>query len=467
MKKFALLLLAAMSLQVFAQEKAILDKPRTDNRVELLSIVFRLAGNQEYNNSYFKLYTDKIDSCFAPYKEHELIKFAQELRQERGVSYDAVMKMAVHLDNDLNPIVEFTDKIPEQRWGKDNAYKFVELLKKFYKDAACEKFFKENETIYAEASRRFLPVYEELDLSWYKTFYGKEADEKFIIINALTTGGGNYGVSVTSPDGKREVYAIMGAWSTDSTGMVVYGKDGYFPTLLHEFNHSFVNHLIDKNESALKENGEKIFEKVKDKMSSQAYGNWKTMMYEALVRAAVIKYMKDHDFDQVTIARETGQQLMRGFIWIRELVDELEKYDKNRSTYPTLESYMPNIVAAYQTYAGNMDKYAEQIENGKPKVVSIEGIINGDTNVDAATETIIINFDIPLIGKGYSINNGEKGKDAFPKFEHIDYANDNKSLVLKLKIESNKEYQFILTGLAFTSQEGIGMDSYEISFKTK
>lgn len=467
MKKLVFLLLAVMSLQVFAQEKAILDKPRTDNRVELLSIVFRLAGNREYNMSQFKLYTDKIDSYFAPYKEHELIEFAQGLRQERGVSYDAVMSMAIHLDNDLNPLIEFTDKIPESRWGKDNAYKFVELLKKFYKDADCEKFFKENEAMYAEASRRFLPVYEDLDLSWYKTFYGKEADEKFIIINALATGGGNYGAAITPPGGKREVYAIMGAWSMDSIGMVVYGKNGYFSTLIHEFNHSFVNHLIDKNDSALKDSGEKIFGKVKEKMASQAYGNWKTVMYEALVRAAVIKYMKDHNFDQVDIARETGQQLSRGFIWIRELVEELEKYDKNRSKYPTLESYMPNIVAAYKTYADNMDKYAEQVENMKPKVVSIEGIVNGDTNVDAATETITVNFNIPLIGRGYSINYGKKGKDAFPKFEHIGYANDNKSLVLKPILESNKEYQFVLTGLSFTSREGIGMDNYEISFKTK
>src|SRR5436309_10571183 len=38
--------------------------PKVDPRVELLSIVFRLAGNSEYNMSPLKTYTADIDSYF-------------------------------------------------------------------------------------------------------------------------------------------------------------------------------------------------------------------------------------------------------------------------------------------------------------------------------------------------------------------------------------------------------------------
>ena len=40
--------------------------PRVDPRVELLSIVFRLAGNSEYNMSPLKTYTADIDAYFSP-----------------------------------------------------------------------------------------------------------------------------------------------------------------------------------------------------------------------------------------------------------------------------------------------------------------------------------------------------------------------------------------------------------------
>jgi len=40
--------------------------PHVDERVELLSVVFRLAGNFEYNMSQLALYTTDIDRYFAP-----------------------------------------------------------------------------------------------------------------------------------------------------------------------------------------------------------------------------------------------------------------------------------------------------------------------------------------------------------------------------------------------------------------
>ena len=40
-----------------------------------------------------------------------------------------------------------------------------------------------------------------------------------------------------------------------------------------------------------------------------------------------------------------------GFFWIKELVDELESYDKQRDKYPTLESYMPKLSEAYKIWA--------------------------------------------------------------------------------------------------------------------
>ena len=168
--------LSVYSIQLYSQN-IILEKPRVDERIELLSIVFRLAGAEEYSSTFFKRYTDRIEQHFLPYKEHEIIKFVQELRRTNGVSYDAVMSMAIHLNSHLNPVVPLNDTIPDMRWGKENAKKFVRLLKKFYRESNCKEFFKANEELYNQTSESFYPVYKELDLHWYKSFYGKEPDE--------------------------------------------------------------------------------------------------------------------------------------------------------------------------------------------------------------------------------------------------------------------------------------------------
>ena len=204
------------------------------------------------------------------------------------------------------------------------------------------------------------------------------------------------------------------------------------------------------------------FSVVKDVMTKQAYGSWKIMMYEALVRAAVIKYMKDHDFDQRMIEGITNWEKECGFYWIEELVKELERFDKQHDQYPTLESYMPKLVEAYKTWVD----YVQGIEEKRPVVVSINEFANGNMNVNPETKTITFNFSVPLSGKGYSVNYGNKGQGAFPKVEGIHYANDNKSVIMQVNLEKDKEYQFILVGRNFKTVEGISIKDYEVNFKT-
>ena len=302
MQKKIITLLSIPFFLFGCEKKQILEEPKVDNRVELLSIVFRLAEAPEYNSESFGRYTEKIKKHFEPYKNHELIKFIKELRNTTtGIGFDAVMFMAVYLDENLNPIVNFSDNIPEKRWGKENADKFVKLLKEFYTDANCKAFFDENKNLYSEAESRFLPLYKQVDLNWFSSFFGNAPNDKFKIVIGLGNGFQNYGPHVQLANNKREIYAIMGAWQTDSLGMVVFPEEAYLHTLIHEFSHSFVNHLVDNNIKAFEESGKKLFEPVQEQMRRQNYGNWTTMIYETLVRVSVIKYMKDHNYSDMWI----------------------------------------------------------------------------------------------------------------------------------------------------------------------
>lgn len=462
MKNVLIVILFFVSFQGFAQEKSILRQPKVDKRVELLSLVFRLAERPEYSTKHFELYADRIENYFGKYKDHELIQFTKSIMDKNGIAYDAVMSMAIHLDENLNLLPGLTDNSLDSRWKKEDGDKFISLLKKFTKDTEYDKFYNDNTDLYVEASKRFRPIFENVDLKWYTLFYGQKTTETFVIINGLGNGRNNYGPSLKYNDGRKDVYAIMGAWRADSIGMPEFRMNECFPTLIHEFNHSFVNNLIGKNREELRNSGVKLFAIVKDEMAIQAYGNWETMMCEALVRASVIKYMKDHNFDKPEIKNEINRQMERGFLWIKELVAELDNYDKQRNLYPTLEDYMPKLADAYKNYAEVLRKF----ETKRPKVISINEFANGDMNVDAAIKTITVNFNKPLFGKGYSIFFGKKGMEALPKIGSITYANDNKTVLIAVELEEDKEYQFIMKGKNFKSVDGVGIKDYEVSFKT-
>ena len=462
MNKTCLLLFISLCQLSFAQQNQILVTPKVDKRVELLSIVFRLAGNEEYNSQFFKKYTDRVDAHFNAFRGHELIHFAQALAK-KSICYDAVVSMAVVLDEHLNPVVDFSTTLPDKRWTKEDATKFVKLLQHFYKETRCEAFFRENEAFFQEVSNRFQPVYKTLDLNWFQTFYGEKADEKFTILLSPGCGVHNYGPSYSPPNAKREVFAIMGTWSVDEAGMPVYEDKDYFPLLVHEFGHSFVNAPLEKQENLFRASGTEIYQAMEYEMSrQQAYGSWQIMLNEALVRASVIHYFMDHGASELETSRMIVQENNKGFVWIKELVDELKNYDTHRDLYPTLESYMPVLSIAYKKFADKVDQYDAQ----RPKVVSIAEFANSTLNVSSQLKTITVNFDRPLQGKGYSVNYGNKGKSTFPRVDTLYYAKENTSIVMNVQLKPNTEYQLVLTGNNFKTAQGFRLKTYEVNFKT-
>jgi uncharacterized protein DUF4932 len=469
MKKLIGLFVILVSLSLYSQNSEILKKPTVDKRVELLSIVFRLADSREYSSQKFPKYVDEIENYFGKYKNHELIKLVQKLRKRSGVSYDAVMSMAIHITQPpaLNPIIPFTNEIPDERWGKKNAVIFLKLLKDFCADADCESFFENNNQLYQTASNRFGKVFNELDINWYRKFYGVKPKGEFIIVNGLGNGGANYGPKIKYQNGKESIYAIMGTWSVDSLGLPTYKVNRYFPTLLHEFNHSFVNHLTEKYKNEFQKSGRILYKELEDVLRNQGYGQWETMISEAIVRAAVIKYLNDHNSDTEFVTNELNDELNRGFLWTKELVEELENYTSNRDKYPTLESFMPEIVKFFDKTSSNINELKTKIDERRPNVVSIDPFKNNSSNVDYTIKRITVHFDRPLKGKGYSINYGKKGEKAFPEMGEITYSKDKKSVFIEVELKANATYQFVLTGLSFISKEGFGMNDYPVSFKTK
>ena len=71
--------------------------PKVDQRIEVLSIVARLAGYAEYNDKQAARYVADIHAYFDRFNTDSIMQFARDIRSESGISFDAVMTMAVNL----------------------------------------------------------------------------------------------------------------------------------------------------------------------------------------------------------------------------------------------------------------------------------------------------------------------------------------------------------------------------------
>ena len=322
-----------------------------------MSILARTAGNVEYNMDMAGQYTKDTEVWFAPYKQHAAVVCFQNLRDQYGISYDAVMSMAIHLDIDGGKVKFLGEQADlEKRWSNVDIDDFIDKLNTFYTDTRFHNFFEQHCMFYDEGLKEYeANVMTYFHQEWYARFYGTAPTDRFRIVIGFTCGGGNYGSSRQLPGQPREAYAICGYYINPQTGKP-YGEGANMAaTLIHEFNHSFVNPLLNNetNASLIATTGQKLHKFSAYAMERQAYTNWQTVVNESIVRAAVILYMLDQDFDQKQVLNELANQVCCSFNWMPELVTSLRYYAAHRDQYPTLNDYYPEIARCLSKFFEN------------------------------------------------------------------------------------------------------------------
>ena len=80
---FTLLLVLPLA-QVAAQSKEL--RIGVDRRVELIAIIFKLAGSEEFSPTHLPQYSADIDRFFGPQRNHEAVTLARGLRDRYGVA---------------------------------------------------------------------------------------------------------------------------------------------------------------------------------------------------------------------------------------------------------------------------------------------------------------------------------------------------------------------------------------------
>jgi hypothetical protein len=409
---------------------------------------------------------EDVEKHFGEFRGHAAIKLAQKLRSSRGVSFDACMSMAVHL-KDAEKCAERIPLDPrpaslDSRWRPPEVQAFLPEVRAFIEESRFQRFYAEHKPLYQTAKERVQALLDKNGhLEWFGEFFGEGPPSQFTVAIALLNGPANYGPHCRLPDGQEDLYCILGAWLVDSEGQPTFSV-GVVETVVHEFCHSHVNSIVDRHEKEFQPAGQKLFERVAKAMRRQAYGNWKTMIYESLVRACTIRHVRRYQGAMAArwkILDDQGRQ----FQWVGRLADLLEDYEKNRPRYPNLEAFSPRLVAFFQEEAA---KEPNKTEAKAPRVVSVNPT-DGAVDVDPALGQIRVVFDRPMRDNSWALVGSKTDLPETTGKPSYDSKRTTWTVPIRLKPESS--YRFMLNSerfQGFRSADGVPLEPVTVRFKT-
>ena len=327
-------------------------KIEVDPRVELIGIVFRLAGNYEFNQGRIRSYVRDIERQFGDFDDHPAVKLAVRLRSKRRMSCDGPMSLAAYIDRDYRPRKTF-EQWPwdglDGRWKKQETAEFIEKLRQFAAETKFNEFYKAHTSLYETGIRSCRAVMVQYDLqSWLGEFFGVEEMGDLRLVLGFLNGPNNYGTRFTAGQ-TNEKYAIIGMQLPDADGNPVF-RPRKWEIVAHEFCHSFANPVVDIYMEQLQPAGEKLYATKAPAMKRIGYQSWRSLMYESVVRACVASYIRN-SFEPESLQNYLDEEAGCGFAWTEDLDNLLKTYESNRDKYPNFESFFPEFVAFFNEYS--------------------------------------------------------------------------------------------------------------------
>jgi hypothetical protein len=320
-----------------------------DPRVELMSVIFRLAG-KEYNQCRVDSYAKDVEKHFGKFREHPAVVIARKVCKERGVSYDACMSMAVHISDaekcdERMPFDPWPENL-DRRWTVDGTREFLAATRQFVKDTHFNDFMADHRSLYETTQTRMNDLLEKnAHLEWFDEFFGDRPQASFTIILGMLNGPSNYGARFRSADGKEDLYCIFGIWETDKEGLPKFNRS-MMGTIVHEFCHSYVNPLGSQYATQIAKYA-KLYDPIADTMRSQAYPLWAICVNEHIVRACTTRYSYAKE------GKEQGDLALQGekkcgFFYDPALCERLKDYEQNRDKYKTFAEFYPELVKVFE-----------------------------------------------------------------------------------------------------------------------
>lgn len=198
---------------------------------------------------------------------------------------------------------------------------------------------------------------------------------------------------------------------------------------------------------------EQLKKTFKQEMFSTAYNNWLYNSDEART-VSDLGYFMGYEICKSYYHNSVDKRQA-----IRDIIE------LNYSDTSAVENFLKK--SKYYKEPINKEKIEEAFKAKQPQLIKTVPLLNGNTLVDTSLKQITFVFSKPM-GKGISINYGDKGKETYPITSVIGFSDDKTRFTIGIDLEPNHDYEFVITNRTFRSEEGYPLlKDYPIKFKTK
>lgn len=344
---------------------------KVDESFEFNSIVWRLAGAEEYDNCNIEQYAEDIEEYFKPYKSHPLIEYCKDIRETYGIGADAIPKAAAFLDVsaggvsllDGHTLKEICNA--DDRWKESVLGEYIVLLDKFYKDSKFHDFFDRHKELYETIEQNTMKSLQgKINEKWFEDFYGEGLPDNLRYYISVNNGSYNYGLIGYLPESRQGLlsatYVINGVPAGVGEMVVV-----------HELNHRFANPLANQYLADMQDAINILYPSVKEILADYSYGK-ESIPYEWLTSLFLLQYF-DADPDMSGwVSFKVTDDVIRGIIWQRRAFDFMKRhFDHNRKEYATIHDFMPELVSFLEFTASESSNLVKEYKNRRPYIYEV------------------------------------------------------------------------------------------------
>ena len=315
-----------------------------DYRTELLGIIMWLSDYHKIHPECFRIYENKfyIDNIlekFSKFKNEEIIKDFMKLVEKHNFNYDAPYALFLQLDEHFK-CDKLDDYIFKERLEEDETvYDFIEKLEEFAKKINFEDYYNKNIGLYKKWTSYILDCFKRGNvLKFYDNYFGKSNNDFYLNLMPFASNG-SFSATINN-----KIYD-MNPVTRDMKKDTLFERDRYESVIsapIHEFLHGYVNPITEKK--GLLNFDTHMFDNLKEKMSMQGYPTDVEIINEHLVRAIQIRYILNEYKDEKWAEYVTNMEEKNGFIYIRDILEKLEEFEKNRNNYKNFEQFYPEII---------------------------------------------------------------------------------------------------------------------------
>lgn len=350
-----------------------------EERYEFSSIVWKLAGAEEFNECLVPVYVEAVEDYFKDYMNHPLMEYCKELRVKQSIGRSAVSSASSYIEivdggvrirssYDINTL-----RIADDRWTHESFTRYVTLLDSFYREAQFHKFFESQNYVYSEAEKYF----EKLVLSyipnvqWFESFFDTKPNTYHVYLGIMN-GPHNYAVSTENDYDACLLFGCCFSYK-EKDKVALYNK-ATSTIVAHEIVHNYANPLVANYVEAFDSITERMYPYVKYELNKIACDR-KSIVPEWFTRLVTLMCEKDNGYDESRIKSHIERDSINGFVWQGAAFAFMDNFYQNRDKYPTIESFMPEVIHFLDTVSSNMEQYVD-VSFEVPRVISV----SPDTN---------------------------------------------------------------------------------------